>query len=72
MTLRGSLKTKQRLRTTQSVSEMPESNKLEMQPPATDREITQKEKRDEKVAKWHGKVLAKPGVERVDWPDGFP
>eukprot|EP00971_Amphidinium_carterae_P034978 688744-Amphidinium_carterae.1 len=43
-----------------------------MQPPATDREITQKEKRDEKVAEWHEKVLSKPGVERVDWPDGFP
>eukprot|EP00971_Amphidinium_carterae_P282637 5611154-Amphidinium_carterae.1 len=54
------------------VNEIPESNKLEMQPPATEREITQKEKRDERVAEWHVKVLSKPGVERVDWPDGFP
>eukprot|EP00971_Amphidinium_carterae_P253321 5029518-Amphidinium_carterae.1 len=43
-----------------------------MQPPATEREITQKEKRDKKVAEWHGKIISKPGDERVDWPDGFP
>eukprot|EP00971_Amphidinium_carterae_P195912 3887902-Amphidinium_carterae.1 len=54
------------------VDESSDAITLELQPPATKTEITQRSKRDEKVAEWHLKILAKPGVERVDWPDGVP
>eukprot|EP00971_Amphidinium_carterae_P349535 6491065-Amphidinium_carterae.2 len=54
------------------VEEVSEILKLELQPPATEKEITQRAKRDEKVAEWHMKILVKPGVERTDWPDGVP
>eukprot|EP00971_Amphidinium_carterae_P192331 3816348-Amphidinium_carterae.3 len=46
--------------------------KMSFEPPATENEIVQKTKRDEKVSEWHSKILVKPGVERTDWPDGIP
>eukprot|EP00971_Amphidinium_carterae_P103390 2046870-Amphidinium_carterae.1 len=72
MTLRGSLIEGETEAENNPVEKTPDALKLDMQPPATEREITQRAKRDEKVAEWHLEVLAKPGVERIDWPDGVP
>eukprot|EP00971_Amphidinium_carterae_P066107 1309548-Amphidinium_carterae.1 len=42
------------------VEEISDTLKLDVQPPATEEEITQRVKRDEKVAEWHMKILVKP------------
>eukprot|EP00971_Amphidinium_carterae_P171953 3409378-Amphidinium_carterae.2 len=52
------------------VEEISDTLKLDFQPPATEKEITRRVKRDEKVAEWHMKILVKPGW--TDWPDGVP
>eukprot|EP00971_Amphidinium_carterae_P198389 3937424-Amphidinium_carterae.2 len=43
------------------VEEVSGTPKLDFQPPAIEKEITQRVKRDEKVAEWHAKILVKPG-----------
>eukprot|EP00971_Amphidinium_carterae_P285678 5672277-Amphidinium_carterae.3 len=64
MTLRGSLKVRLRTKIVQS-KKLP---KLDVQPPATEKEITQKAKRNEKVGEWYSKILVKLGVGQMGFP----